>query len=71
MPEIRYETIETYDNKDNLIGTEQIPYEVSDEELEREEAETIVAKLSALNNDAGFTVPQVVKFLKALAKLRR
>jgi hypothetical protein len=70
MPEIRYETIETYDNKGNLIGTEQISYEVTDAELEKENAETVVTQLSAINDD-DFTFPQLAKFVKALARLRR
>jgi len=70
MPEIKYETIETYDNNGNLIGTEQIPNEVSDEELEREEAEGVVAKLSALP-DAELTTTKLRRLVKALARLRR
>jgi hypothetical protein len=70
MPETRYETIETYDKKGNLIGTEQIPYEVSDEELAREGAETVVTELSALP-DTELTTTKLRRLVKALAKLRR
>ena len=70
MPETRYETIETYDNKGNLIGTEQIPREVSDEELAREEAEAAVMELSALP-DVELTTAKLRKLVKALARLRR
>lgn len=69
-PEIRYHRTEHYDQNSNLIGTEQTPYEVSDEELEKEKAEMVVTELSAISDD-NFTVPRVAKFLKALAKLRR
>ena len=64
MPEIRYQTVETYDNKGNLIETEQIPYEVSDEELEREKAEKTIAQLSTLP-DAELTTAQLKKLVKA------
>lgn len=70
MPEIRYQTVETYDNKGKVIETESVPYEVSDEELGRETAEQTVAELSALA-DEDLKAPQVGKFLKALAKIRR
>lgn len=70
MPETRYGTIETYDNKGNLIGTEQIPGEVSDEELAREEAETVVTELSALP-DAELTTTKLRRLIKALVRLRR
>jgi len=64
MPEIRYQTVETYDNKGNLIETEQIPYEVSDEQLEREKAEKTIAQLSTLP-DAELTTAQLKKLVKA------
>jgi hypothetical protein len=70
MPEIRYEIIETYDNKGNLIGTEQIPCEVSDEELAREGAEAVVMELSALP-DVELTTTKLRRLVKALARLRR
>lgn len=70
MPETRYQTIETYDNKGRLIATESIPYELFDEELEREETEKVAAELSALS-DAELTTGQLRKLVKALAKLRR
>ena len=66
MPETRY--VEEYDNNGNIIN--RIPYEVSDEQLAQEEAEKTIAELSALA-DGDLKVPQVGKFLKALAKLRR
>jgi hypothetical protein len=65
MPETRY--VEVY--KDGKLIDKE-PYEVSDEQLEREAAERIIAELSALA-DGDLKVPQVGKFLKALAKLRR
>ena len=70
MPETRYETIETYDNKGKLIGTEQVSCEVSDEELAREEAETVVTELSALP-DIELTTTKLKRLIKALASLRR
>lgn len=66
MPETRY--IEEYDNQGNIIN--KIPYGVSDEELEREKAEETISELSALA-DEDLKPPQVGKFLKALARLRR
>lgn len=66
MPETRY--IEEYDNQGNIIN--KIPYEVSDEELEREAAEEAISELSALA-DEDLKPPQIGKFLKALARLRR
>lgn len=69
MPETRYQTIETYDNNGKVIETEQIPYDVSNEELEREAAENTIAQLSALS-DAELTTAQLKKLVKALAKLR-
>ena len=70
MPETRYKKIETYDNKGNVIATEQIPYEVSDEELDREEAEKAVAQLSSVPN-AELTITQLKQLVKALVTLRR
>ena len=70
MPETRYQTIETYDSKGKLIATESIPYELFDEELEREETEKVAAELSALS-DAELTTGKLRKLVKALAKLRR
>jgi len=66
MPETRY--IEEYDNQGNIIN--RIPYEVSDEEVEREKAEETISELSALADD-DLKPPQVGRFLKALARLRR
>lgn len=66
MPETRY--IEEYDNQGNIIN--RIPYEVSDEEVEREKAEETISELSALA-DEDLKPPQVGRFLKALARLRR
>ena len=66
MPEIRY--IETYDNQGNVVETTS--YEVSDEELEREQAEGDLEELLALA-DEQVIMPKIGKFLKALARLRR
>ncbi len=65
MPETRY--VEVY--KDGKLVDKE-PYEVSDEQLEREKAEKVVKELSALA-DGDLKVPQIGKFLKALARLRR
>jgi len=65
MPETRY--VEVY--KDGVLIDKE-PYEVSDEQLEREAAERTIAELSGLA-DEDLKVPQVGKFLKALARLRR
>ena len=77
MPETRYNERYTYPTgmaaKDKIPANaiiEQIPYEVSDEELEIEQAAKTIAELSALA-DENLKVPQIGKFLKALAKLRR
>jgi hypothetical protein len=69
MPETRYQTIETYQDNE-IIATEKIPYEVSDEELEKEEAENTIAQLSALT-DAELTTTDIKQLIKALVKLRR
>ena len=66
MPTTRY--VEEYEQGTGKI-INKIPYEVSDEELEREDAEKIIAELSALG-DGDLKAPQVGQFLKALAKLR-
>ena len=77
MPETRYN--EEYTYPDGLTPEEKIPanatinkipYEVSDEQLDIEAAEKTIAELAALA-DSDLKVPQVGKFLKALAKLRR
>ena len=65
MPETRY--VEEY--KDGRV-INKIPYEVSDEELKREQAEKDLAELLSLADDQ-VTVPKIGKFLKALARLRR
>ena len=65
MPETRY--IEEY--KDGKL-INKIPYQVSNEELERERAEQTVVELSSLP-DAELTTAQLRKLVKALAKLRR
>lgn len=70
MSEIRYQTIETYDGKGNLIATESIPYDVSDEEIAREEAGDIINQLCDLP-DAEITTTQLKQLIKALVKLRR
>lgn len=69
MPETRYQTIETYQDSE-LIATEKIPYQISDEELEREAAENTIAQLSALT-DAELTTAKLKQMVKALARLRR
>ena len=66
MPKIRY--IEEFDNQGNIINT--IPYEVSDEELEREEMENPIDQLSALS-DTELTTAKLKQLVKALASLRR
>ena len=66
MPEVRVETV--YDSQGNIVN--QIPYEVSDEELEREQAEKAIVELSALADEV-ITMPQITKFVQALARLRR
>lgn len=70
MPEIRQQTIEAYDNNGRLIATENVSYEVSDEELEREAAETTAAALSTLP-DSELTTAKMKKLVKALVRLRR
>ena len=74
MPETRIQRIEHYaqseGNEKILLGVEEIPYEVSDEELERERAEETISELSTLP-DGDIKPPQVGKFLKALDGLRR
>lgn len=77
MSEIRYNTNHIYpeglEAKDRVLANaiiKKIPYEVSDNELADEAAEKTVAELSALT-DSALKVPQVGKFLKALARLRR
>jgi len=69
MPETRYQTIETYQDSER-IATEKIPYEVSDEELEMEEAEKTIAQLSVLT-DTELTTAKLKQMVKALARLRR
>lgn len=66
MPETRY--IEEYNNQGNIINN--IPYEVSDEELAREQAEEDLAELFSMADDQ-VTVPKIGTFLKALARSRR
>lgn len=69
MPETRYK--EVYQGgTDEPVLIDTGPYEVSDEEVEKEEAERTITELSQLP-DADLKVPQVGKFLKALARLRR
>ena len=70
MPETRYQTIETYDNGGRLIATEQVPYEVTDKEMAREQAEAKIAQLSALS-DTELTTVKLKLLVKALAILRR
>lgn len=63
MPETRY--VEVY--KDGKL-VDQEPYEVTDEQLDREEAEQVIHELSA-KADNELTTLETAKFLKALAKL--
>ena len=64
MPVIRYAQI----FKDGqLIDSE--PYEVSDEELARENADQVIKRLSA-KADNEMTTPEMAQFLKALARAR-
>jgi hypothetical protein len=65
MPEIRY--IKEFTNGKL---TAEIPYEVSDEELEREEIENTIDQLSVLP-DSELTTDQLKQMVKALARLRR
>ena len=64
MPETRF--MEVYKNGKLL---EKEPYQVSDEQLDREEAEQVIGELSA-KADSEVTTLEVARFLKALAKLR-
>jgi len=64
MPETRYE--EVY--KDGELVSQE-PYQVSDEQLEREAAERVIGELSA-KADNEIAAPEMAEFLKALAKLR-
>jgi len=66
MPETRY--IEEYDNQGNIIN--KIPYEVSDEELEREQTERDIDELFSLA-DEDIKPPQIGRFLKAIARRGR
>lgn len=68
-PETRYLEVETYDGLGNVIGTETVPYQVSDEELAREQAESDLAELLG-QADGDISVPAVGRYLKALARLR-
>jgi len=65
MPETRY--IREFTNGKL---TAEIPYEVSDEELEREEMENTIDQLSVLP-DYELTTDQLKQMVKALARLRR
>ena len=64
MPETRY--AEVY--KDGKLLNKE-SYQVSDEQLDREEAEQVIGELSA-KADSEVTTLEVARFLKALAKLR-
>ena len=66
MPETR--CIEVY-HPDGSVTLENC-VEVSDEELEREANEKIITEMLALA-DNDIKVPQIGKFLKALARLRK
>lgn len=64
MPETRY--AEVY--KDGKLLNKE-PYQVSDEQLAREEAEQVIGELSA-KADSEVTTLEVARFSKALAKLK-
>lgn len=64
MPVIRYAQI----FKDGQLIDSQ-PYEVSDEELARENADQVIKRLSA-KADNEMTTPEMAQFLKALARAR-
>ena len=64
MPEIRY--VEVY--KDGELVSRE-PYQVSDEQLDREASEQVIEELSA-KAASEITAPEMAEFLKALAKLR-
>ena len=64
MPETRY--VEVY--KNGVLDHKE-PYQVSDEQLEREGAEQVIGELSA-KADNQMTMLEMAKFLKALARLR-
>jgi len=64
MPEIRYTKVYR-DGK--LVGRE--PYEVSDDELERESAEQVIRELSA-RADNEVTMLEIARFVKALARIK-
>ena len=70
MPETRYYTAETYDDQGNVIAMESIPYQVSEEELSKEQAERDLAEMLGIA-DGDINVPVIGKYLKALARLRR
>jgi len=60
---------EVCDGKGNVLGYEDV-YEVSDEELEREQTERDIDELFS-QADEDIKPPQIGRFLKALARLRR
>lgn len=66
MPQTRQETIDTYDKNGNLIASESVAYQVSDEEQAREQARVTVAEMLRLKDDE-LTLPQASRFLKAIA----
>ena len=65
MPETRY----VKEFKDGVL-VNQVPYEVSDEQLADEKARRDIDELMNLA-DSDITVPKVGKYMKALARLRR
>ena len=64
MFETRY--VEVY--KNGVLDHKE-PYQVSDEQLAQEGAEQVVGELSAKADDQ-MTMPEMARFLKALARLR-
>ncbi|MFH1002849.1 MAG: hypothetical protein V1780_01740 [Chloroflexota bacterium] len=69
-PETRYLKVETYDGQGKVTETESIPYQVTNEELAREQAEADLVELLG-RADGDINVPAVGRYLKALARLRR
>ena len=62
MPETRYHEAKTYKNGE-LIEEESIPYEVSDEELEREAQEARIKELVAKSSRTSAENSQLINLL--------
>lgn len=67
MPETRYHTIKEYNTEGNLINTEEIPYEVSDEELADEAEQKAMEKAENLI-DSISNLADAKVFLKRLVR---